>query len=78
MDAKMPFYPAGFISAGIGIIFFQIILLFLLSALLMWLWNITVTRIFNIREITFWEAFRLMIIAAILFGKVFGIGQFNL
>ena len=45
-----------------------IILFFLLSALLMWLWNITITRIFNIREITFWEAFRLMLIAGILFG----------
>ena len=43
---------------------------FLLSGLLMWLWNITVTRIFNIREITYWEAFRLLIIAGILFGKI--------
>lgn len=42
---------------------------FLLSGILMLLWNITVTRIFNIREITYWEAFRLLIIAGILFGK---------
>lgn len=42
--------------------------LFIAGGLLMWLWNITITRIFNIREITYWEAFRLVIIAAILFG----------
>lgn len=42
--------------------------LFIASALLMWLWNITMTRIFNLREITYWEAFRLMIIAGLLFG----------
>lgn len=47
--------------------------LFLVSALLMWLWNITISRIFNVREITYWEAFRLIIIAGILFGRGFGI-----
>ena len=36
---------------------------------LMWLWNITIPRIFNVREITYWEAFRLIIIAGILFGR---------
>jgi hypothetical protein len=46
-----------------------ILLLFVLSGVLMWLWNITITRIFNIREITYWEALRLLIISAILFGK---------
>jgi len=52
-------------------------LLFLFSALLMWLWNITITRIFGIREITFWEAFRLIIIAGFLFGS-FSIFKINL
>ncbi|MCT4618752.1 MAG: hypothetical protein N4A62_05125 [Marinisporobacter sp.] len=33
-----------------------------------WLWNITIPRIFGVREITFWEAFRLILIGAILFG----------
>ncbi|NLU52845.1 MAG: hypothetical protein GXX10_08290 [Clostridiaceae bacterium] len=54
-------------------LFFRAILIaaiyiFLVSWLLMWLWNITITRIFNIRPITYWEAFRLLIIASILFG----------
>ncbi|KLU58976.1 hypothetical protein CEB3_c49960 [Peptococcaceae bacterium CEB3] len=47
-----------------------IALFFLLSAILMWLWNITITSIFDVREITYWEAFRLLIIAGILFGKI--------
>lgn len=45
-----------------------VVVLFALSALLQWLWNITMTKIFGVREITYWEAFRLLIIAGILFG----------
>lgn len=44
---------------------------FIASALLMWLWNITMTRIFNLRDITYWEAFRLLLIAGLLFGGGF-------
>ena len=44
------------------------VILLLVTALLQWLWNITIPGIFNLREITFWEAFRLLIIAGILFG----------
>jgi hypothetical protein len=43
------------------------LLLFAGSALLWWLWNITMTKIFALREITYWEAFRLMLIAALIF-----------
>jgi hypothetical protein len=57
------------LSFGIfGIIILWAFLIFVFSALLMWLWNITITRIFGLREITFWEAFRLILIAGILFG----------
>ena len=56
----------GLLSLGLLI---WIVSMFVLSGVLMWLWNITITRIFNIREITYWEALRLLIIAAILFGK---------
>ncbi len=64
-----PFFPRNILLIlvlGVG-------MLFLTSAILMWLWNITIPRIFNVREITFWEAFRLIIIAGILFGEGFGI-----
>lgn len=53
------------------VILLGVVVMFVVSALLMWLWNITITRIFGIREITFWEAFRLIIIAGILFGGAF-------
>lgn len=49
--------------------FVYVLLIFIFSALLMWLWNITITKIFNIRNIAYWEAFRLMIIAWLIFGK---------
>lgn len=49
-----------------------VIIIFISTAILKWLWNITIPSIFGIREITFWEAFRLIIIAGILFGKGFG------
>gem|GEM_PF-2059993 len=49
-----------------------IIILFIFTAILKWLWNITIPSIFGIREITFWESFRLILIAGILFGKGFG------
>ena len=40
----------------------------LLIALLRWLWNLTMPRIFGLPQIAFWEAFRLLLIAGILFG----------
>ncbi len=59
----------GLLGVGLPILLLSIALFFLMSGILMWLWNITITRIFNIREITYWEAFRLLIIAGILLGK---------
>jgi hypothetical protein len=50
-------------ALGMLICFFLIILLF------QWLWNITMPEIFNLKTITFWQAFRLILIAGILFGS---------
>jgi hypothetical protein len=51
------------------IILIIVFLLFtIIPALLRWLWNITMTEVFGLKEITFWQAFRLLIIAQILFG----------
>ena len=63
--SPMSFVP--FIGSALSLL---LIWMFVLSGVLMWLWNITLTRIFNVREITYWEALRLLIISAILFGKV--------
>lgn len=51
-----------------GAIILWVIMLFILSAVLQWLWNMTIPEVFGLKTITFWQAFRLLIIAAILFG----------
>lgn len=43
-------------------------LIFCIALLLQWLWNITMPDVFNLKTITYWQAFRLLIIATILFG----------
>jgi hypothetical protein len=44
-----------------------IVVLFM-SFLLQWLWNITIPELFSVKELSYWQAFRLIIIASILFG----------
>lgn len=64
---------------GIGIVELLVILvpivllIFIIPVLLYWFWNITMPEIFGLKQITYWQAFRLFIIAFILFG-VWGIG----
>ncbi len=43
-------------------------LFFLIVALLQWLWNITIPELFGLKSVTYWQAFRLLVIAYILFG----------
>lgn len=50
------------------LVFLAVGFLFLVAWLLQWLWNITMPQVFGLKEITYWQAFRLLIIAAILFG----------
>ncbi len=45
-----------------------LVLIPLAIALFQWLWNITMPQVFNLKIITFWQAFRLLLIAAFLFG----------
>lgn len=45
----------------------------IIPALLRWLWNITMPDVFGLKQLTFWQAFRLLIIAFMLFG-VWGAG----
>ena len=45
-----------------------LVLIPLVIALFQWLWNITMPEVFNLKIITFWQAFRLLLIAAFLFG----------
>lgn len=57
----MPFRFSGVIILGAAF-------LFLVPALLMWLWNLTMPQVFRLPAIQYWQAFRLLIIATILFG----------
>ena len=50
------------VTVGIG-------LLFLVVWLLKRLWNMTMPVIFNLKAITYWQAFRLLLIASILLGR---------
>jgi len=45
-------------------------LFLLVTALFQWLWNITMPDVFNLKTINYWQAFRLLLIAGLLFGCV--------
>lgn len=51
-----------------ALVILGIVLFFVVTKLLQWLWNITMPQVFGLKEITFWQAFRLLLIAGILFG----------
>ncbi len=43
-------------------------LIYTITSLLQYLWNTTMPQVFGLNEITFWQSFRLLLIATILFG----------
>lgn len=45
-----------------------IALFFAVIGLFQWLWNITMPQVFNLKVITYWQAFRLLLLAGMLFG----------
>jgi len=54
-------YALGFILLVAG-------LLFLGALLLQYLWNTTIPELFNLKPVTYWQAFRLLLLASLLFG----------
>lgn len=42
--------------------------IFVVGLLIRWIWNTTISDIFRVRLITLWEAVKLLLLAAILFG----------
>jgi hypothetical protein len=53
---------------GVILILIAVVLLvFLVPSIFQWLWNITMPQVFGLRPVTYWIAFRLLIIADILF-----------
>ena len=56
---------------GMNILFFgaiAVLLFLVVTALFRWLWNITMPEVFGLKRITYWQAFRLLIMAGMLFG----------
>ncbi len=53
---------------GIAAVLFIVAMFVIVIALFQWLWNITMPDVFGVNEVTFWQAFRLILIASILFG----------
>lgn len=49
------------------IIVFVLFVLFVGTKIFQWLWNITIPELFGLKEIRYWQAFRLIIICKILF-----------
>jgi|Deesub1362A_J573_1020465.scaffolds.fasta_scaffold106962_1 hypothetical protein len=43
-------------------------LIFAVTALFQWLWNITMPEVFGLKRIAYWQAFRLLLLASMLFG----------
>ena len=47
-----------------------LVILLLLTLVLKWLWNITMPDVFKINKVKYWQAFRLLLIASILFSGI--------
>jgi hypothetical protein len=43
-------------------------LIAILILIFRWLWNSTMPEVFGIKQLTFWQALKILILAAILFG----------
>jgi len=41
------------------------------TAIFQWLWNITMPLVFDLKRIMFWQAFRILLLAWLLFGGSF-------
>ena len=53
---------------AVGFIILVLLWFFLVPAILKWLWNMTMPELFSLKEINYWQAFRLIIISSILTG----------
>jgi succinate dehydrogenase hydrophobic anchor subunit len=44
------------------------LILAIVTVLFRWLWNITMPDVFGLKSLTFWQAFRILLLSSILFG----------
>ncbi|MER9233804.1 hypothetical protein NKI56_17175 [Mesorhizobium sp. M0622] len=57
------------LATAVGVLIGVIVVVAILSALLLWLWNTTMPDVFGLKTISFWQALKLLLIAGILFGS---------
>jgi len=55
------------VGGAIGILV-ALVLIAILVLIFRWLWNSTMPEVFGIKQLTFWQALKILILAAILFG----------
>jgi hypothetical protein len=55
------------IGAVVGIAIAAVIVA-IMVVVFRWLWNTTMPEVFGLRELSFWQAFKIMLLAGILFG----------
>lgn len=54
------------VSFAVGIA--AVLIVFGAPGLLQWLWNLTCPEVFHLPTVRYWQAFRLLLIAGLLFG----------
>jgi len=59
---------AGALVGAIAGLIIGLVILAIVTLIFRWLWNITVPDVFGLKTLTFWQAFRILLLAAILFG----------
>lgn len=59
------------IIAIINCLLLGVCIFFLVTWIFWWLWNMTMPQVFNLNKITCWQAFRLLLIAGIVFGGTY-------
>lgn len=55
------------VGTAMGILI-SLVLIAILVVVFRWLWNTTMPDVFGVRQLTFWQALKILILAGILFG----------
>ncbi len=59
---------AGAVIGLIAGLIIGLVILAIVTLIFRWLWNTTVPDVFGLKTLTFWQAFRILLLSAILFG----------
>lgn len=59
---------AGALIGMVAGLFIGLVILAIITLIFRWLWNTTLPDVFGVKTVTFWQAFRILLLSAILFG----------